>query len=869
VSNNLRSRMGHIVATVAFTLLAAGALTTAPALAAAGEGCPNEQVRRESNTNPTIGQPYSVGLPECRAYEMVSPLDKQAHDAFGPGFILGIPVSPDGSAIGWASVGDYAGAENFHAYLTAGPYNPYLARRAASGWITRSGFAPARLVKDPGFVGVDPPYGVFSPDLSREVSCGGDNPRLSVACALREPSGSWLLATPSYTILSGLALPHPLYIRGASRDLSDVVLQLSQGSPGRQRLLPSDTSTSHSCPYLEACAGLYEITDLGGETPDLQLVDVDNNGNMVGPESPTSIGAVPEDQAAEAAGGGTSYQAVSEDGSKIYFTATPNASNSFGSSTNVQTIFARVDGTSTVDVSNPSPSACTRCTQEAEEGKPENSEAKPATFEGASLDGSKVFFTTSQQLVNADTDATSDLYEYDFNKPSGQRIVQVSGGGAGDLTPGTGANGGSIVSLSEAGSHAYFVAEGVLTTLPNGLGQTAVAGSQNLYGFDTETNQTKFVATLTQGDGILTGERTPPKHSGIGHQERLAQTTPDGRYLLFDSFAKLITAGPEADTSGAQQVYRYDFQTGDLVRISISHEGFGNNGTTPGLNAVIAPKPIGDEGEGTTGAGGALPTINDINRAISDDGSHVVFMTAQQFQGNDTNGGSHPSSSCPISEPSEQVGCDVYEWHECAGGPCADGESGVVNLISDGQEPAEQRLAAISATGSDIFFETKTQLVGQDTDELGDIYDARVDGGFPAPTPEPSCSGEACQGSAAPSPAFGALGTSSITGGGNVTPGSTSFPAPTESKVAVTISKRKLSGRSVTLVFRLTAKGAVTITGYGLKRYSKTLGAGSHQVKVALSKVGLSLRPHHRKIKIKVALRSGGKASSAATTLKL
>ena len=33
MSNNLRSRMGHIVAIAAFTLLAAGALTTTPALA--------------------------------------------------------------------------------------------------------------------------------------------------------------------------------------------------------------------------------------------------------------------------------------------------------------------------------------------------------------------------------------------------------------------------------------------------------------------------------------------------------------------------------------------------------------------------------------------------------------------------------------------------------------------------------------------------------------------------------------------------------------------------------------------------------------------------------------------------------------------
>jgi DNA-binding beta-propeller fold protein YncE len=85
----------------------------------------------------------------------------------------------------------------------------------------------------------------------------------------------------------------------------------------------------------------------------------------------------------------------------------------------------------------------------------------------------------------------------------------------------------------------------------------------------------------------------------------------------------------------------------------------------------------------------------------------------------------------------------------------------------------------------------------------------------------------------------------------------------------VTISKRKLSANSVILAFTLTKAGTVTVTGPGLKRYRKNLGAGAHQIKVALSRVGLSLRALHRKIEIKVALRSGKNAASATTALKL
>jgi hypothetical protein len=79
-------------------------------------------------------------------------------------------------------------------------------------------------------------------------------------------------------------------------------------------------------------------------------------------------------------------------------------------------------------------------------------------------------------------------------------------------------------------------------------------------------------------------------------------------------------------------------------------------------------------------------------------------------------------------------------------------------------------LASISESGSDIFFFTRTELVGQDRDQLTDVYDARIDGGFPAPAPESSsCSGEACQGTQSSSPTFGTPGSQSFTGGGNQT----------------------------------------------------------------------------------------------------
>lgn len=748
MSNNLASRLGRIGAVAAFTLLAPGTMTATPALAAAGEGCPNEQLRHETNGNPTTGQPYSMGLAECRAYEMVSPLEKQQHDALTVSGAPPVSVSPNGSAVQWSSQGAYAGAENYRAPAHA-PSNPYVAQRTTSGWVTRSGYPPSSLIEGP--LSAFESAGVYSPDLSREAVCG--SPVLTsstlgptLRCALREPDGSWV-STPEYTDLTGENFSAGALITvGASSTGEDVVFYGEKGIP----FLSPDTSSEHCNELADKlavrCAGIYEMAGVGTGSPELRLVDVDNGGNMIGPENTSVVGAL-------SPGTGSAYQAVSADGSMIYFTAEPTGG--------VPTIYARIDRKETVAVSEPSPSECTTC----------SATPSPAVYQGASADGSKVFFTTKQQLVNGDTDSTTDLYEYDFNNPPGHRIIQVSGGGLGDVTPGAGAEVQGVVSVSENGSHAYFVATGVLTTLPNGLGQTASPGLDNLYTYDSDTGETKFVATLLQSDQQLWGVSEPVKGTSGGVDSMLAQATPDGRYLVFDSFAKLITAGPEADTSGAQQVYRYDFQTGQLLRVSIGHEGFANNGNNPGVGAVI-----GKANEPQRGP----PTANDENRSISDNGEIIAFVTAEQLQSTDVAGGSN--TSCVGSKLADGAGCEVYAWH-----------NGSVNMISDGQDPNGAVYAGMSATGSDIFFQTRAQLVGQDTDTLGDIYDARIGGGFPKPTSEPSCSGESCQGAPSGPPSLGSSGTSSFTGGGNLTPGSTAFPPPEEPKAKPLTRAQKLA----------------------------------------------------------------------------
>ena len=127
----------------------------------------------------------------------------------------------------------------------------------------------------------------------------------------------------------------------------------------------------------------------------------------------------------------------------------------------------------------------------------------------------------------------------------------------------------------------------------------------------------------------------------------------------------------------------------------------------------LADRAQADSEAGEEGGSGALPTINDINRAISDDGADVRLHDRPATPGRRCGHGSTKScdgySSTTVERSINPAGCQVYLWHECAGGRCADGESGVTNMISDGQEPAEDGFAVISVSGSDIFFETSTR----------------------------------------------------------------------------------------------------------------------------------------------------------------
>ena len=428
--------------------------------------------------------------------------------------------------------------------------------------------------------------------------------------------------------------------------------------------------------------GVYEFVGSGADLTDSDLprrVDVDNFGDPVS--------ECPNENRVTAQG-----DAVSRDGNVVIFTvngtdrscANANLTNGRGMRGEV---WARVDGTTTYDLS------ASRCIPGC--AFPE----APATFQGASTDGSRVYFTTTAQLLNTDTDHTNDLYACDL--PSGTQASTGAANSCASLSqvsgPAPEAKVEEVFSVSEDGSTVYFAASGLLAENPDALGETAQVGDHNLYAWRTSTThpagQTTFIARLL-GDDLL-------------NSQTHAQSTPDGHYLVFSTSTPFVPT----DTDRARDVYRYDAETGVLARLSTNVSGVGGN--VDGFDASIL-----------TTISGTGTTSRAAHVSVSDNGQAIVFVTREPLSPLDGNG-----------EP------DVYLW-----------SAGHVALISTGAVGGGAGNAAISGSGKDIFFETFQALTPSDGDDAGDVYDARLGGGFSF-AQAAACSGETCQSLASPPPA--------------------------------------------------------------------------------------------------------------------
>jgi hypothetical protein len=718
------------VGLLAGSLLAAGFGATE---AAAGV-CANDAVR-------------AAALPDCRAYELVSPPFE-----FGqPPTMPTRSVAADGASVAFSSVGGFGETANDASTTGSG----YVARRGDRGWSSEPLDPSGEL-----FQGEETINSFHPTDMSRDLreSVFAQAPAaakaIDIRLYIRSAGGATREVGPTvpaaavagWTRANGEALERPdVRYAGSSADLSRALFYSRRDLGGKSFLWPGDSTVGF--------LSLYEYvgsshTGAGGDAP--ALVALDGSGRLLG-QCGVTLGA------SSPGGGGShgasvdSYNAISQDGRMLFFTVaqrgctSTNASGeqAIGEGPAVNELFARLEGSPPVAISEPSKADCSECdTSEAA--------AREARFQGASRDGSKAFFVSEQRLLSGAGGLAPqglNLYEYDFRAQAGKRVTLV----AANIPPAPGEAGAGVMRVTENGDRVYFVSsDRKLADNPDARGKTAEeeAGEQNMYAYDTVTGRYTFVAALGSGD----------RQDWQANDARPVEATPDGRFLLFASSADLT---PDSAGSGTQ-LYRYDARAGErgepgaLTRISIGEGGFNQDGNVAAVAVAASPS--------YSTIDLAVPPPG----SITDDGSKVFFSSNAAL----TSGALNDACALVVEGACSTLASNVYEY-----------ENGHIHLISDGQDRhavlggSAVTLIGANPSGSDVFFTTADRLVAEDTDTQTQIYDARVDGGFPAPSPSASCSSD-CQAPPGAPPGFTTPASALVSGDGNLTVNAAALPTP-------------------------------------------------------------------------------------------
>jgi hypothetical protein len=701
--------------------------SAAPALAA---GCPNEAIRAEQGEAAT-------SLPNCRAYEMVSP-NGSSPSAIGDGRYN---VAPSGERLTYGAWDPYPGSGNES--LT------YVSARGANGWTTTNPIPGQNGAKASSIFDCDPSFfvdqeidhlllvsGYRTPEPAAEEEgeeCYGDEPPLDPG----ESRGT-----------ANIFRTDPV---GSSYELLN---RTPVGVPGKNALPLAATADQGVVVFTEPAkltADAPEPTG-GSEGENLYIWTGGTTRNLAYLPDGTPIlarvaNAGPGHNLADAT------HAISTDGERVYF--------EYESKIYLREHALREPSAVSGGLCTEAQKACTIPVDVSEEGPSEyggnGTRARFARhFQYATPDGSRVFFTDCRKLTPDSTAAAPTKNEYGeyVNEKPDLYEMNVETGQTRDLTVDATepANVRGVSGVSENGEYIYFAAYANLTGAEqNSSGNSAVAGRANLYLLNG--GAFTYIATMEGGQSIPTGTEStdwqengtssPATESGRGLSDGnpTVSFTANGKYLMFpstepltgisttpaepeDCYANFGTVTGISGPANCQELYLYEAESGNL--------------------ACVSCNPSGEPPTGTTTIYGSVHSLWSyespyyVPRAITETGT-VFFSSPDGLLPQDTNG--HQ---------------DVYEY-----------EGGQLSLISTGKGAGSSELYGASANGSDVFFNTGQGLVGRDGDEANSLYDARVDGGFTEPPPLPGCEGEACRGAGTSKSAETAAGTSGFSGPGD------------------------------------------------------------------------------------------------------
>jgi hypothetical protein len=359
------------------------------------------------------------------------------------------------------------------------------------------------------------------------------------------------------------------------------------------------------------------------------------------------------------------FAGASADGSRVFFiTAEPLVA----SDTDAQTdVYERSGGT----------------TKEISAGQINGNGAFNVAFEGASTDGTRVFFRTDEKLVPSDTDGQFDIYERSGGSTKRVSAGQINGNGAFDS---------SFEGASTDGKRIFF--------------QT----KEKLVSGDTDSARDVY----QRSDGVTTRVSAGQINGNGAFDSSFGGASHDGTKIFFVTNEPLVAA----DTDASQDVY--ERSAGTTTKISPGNGAFAaffNGASDDGTRVFFqtgeqlvagdtdaVPDLYQRSAGGTTnrvsagqinGNGAFQPSF----AGASADGTRVFFETSEQLVSADTD-----------------AQTDVYER---SGGITKRVSAGQIN----GNGATSALFAGASADGTRIFFETFEKLVSADTDASTDVYE--------------------------------------------------------------------------------------------------------------------------------------------------
>ena len=698
-------------------------LASVPALA---EVCVNERFR----------QGPSAALPDCRAYEMVSPPNKNGGEVDGGVLFDSIPTpgqaAVDGEAVTYGSSTTFLGTGADSGELTS----QYLSKRTVSGWQTQAITPVQQEPKGDLEPSTNEPQFSLFQGFNENLTDGfllAWNPQ-PVASAPAGYFNPYLRNNNdgSYSLLSSEARPAwpspgvgpvEFFIEGYSS------LYAGMSADGQYVIFEANEAlTAEAVPKHD---NLYEWS--AGRPLELVSVLPDGTVCACGQEYPDRPGLKFGAEVGSARNEGTVNDAFNYSGA-----LSSNGTRAFWSGDGKVYMHEIVgSGARTVEVS---------ASQKGVGG------SGHGVYWTANRSGSLVYFTSSEELTNDSTASSGaeDLYQYDTETGVLTDLTVDEHAGESAAVQGVLGSG-----ESEGVGYVYFVAHGV-------LGSGGKQGANNLY--VSHAGEVTWIATL----GTVKGETADFSEEAVA--ERTSRVSPNGRLVAFESEEQL-TGYDNAPTSGecpqprleefgyqppyanddkgrCMEVFEYDAQSGRLSCASCDPHGLPPTGESIVPEASHLLNPI---------FGWQSSTVQ--QRYLLDDG-RLFFDSEDALLAQATDGKQN-----------------VYEYEpEGMGGCAATGTGSCLYLVSTGTSSADSAFMDASADGRDVFFTTRQQLVPEDGDESIDVYDAREDGGFTQAS-LPPCAGEACKPAVTSAPAiYGAPTSATFTGNGNSTPSVAASP---------------------------------------------------------------------------------------------